>query len=661
MPRNRSLFLFLALFALGLAASAAFRSNGVLTAKDALVAAAARDASVLDPPLRLTVRATGVVIDAARSLHPAGELFPLVHLAAGILLAFAAAAAGVVAARTAGARPGAATAAAIAVGAGVLFGRDTGFSGVAGGGAAMTLALLSGTALAWSAAKPRAGLGGVLFGLAVVEHPFALLALPGFLAMAVGIELRAPSTEEGGRALRRAGIGFAAGLLALTLPGTEGNGAPLVALASPARWLPQLAELVRTLWHAAGPVGFFAALYGIAALYDGEARLARPFLAIFIAAAFACVLLTSKDADVLAAIASWGFLFFLVPAAAAAARTFEARLGSARAPVALVAAASLAAAALFAWNAGHLDRRAERDIAWVRASFSRISEKSILLTANPAHWALIADGERPDLDVLLVDAPATLAMRRSTLGVFAPRPEKSRTMSAAFVNELIDLNFAHRPIFLDPSLYFDVPRRSEILAEEWQANPFGLAMRVGRKGEPPGEVLRKAAALLWEEYDVSPGTPESPLRGGLSGDAFFARSLLQSAALSIEAELPLEAEREFLLAMTLDEPNPNLAAFGLARILFDRQRYEETIKTLRLRYDGERDGAWLSKKLLGTALLHAGDPAGAVPELEQALRLCPAELVQERQAIGSLLQGAKEGRRLPGRSTQALAGGGARL
>src|SRR5262245_53094905 len=83
--------LFLALLLLGLAASAAFRSAGAVSAKDALFAAATQGASLLDPPSALSVRVAASVIQFVRTIQPGAQLFSVLHAATGILLALAAA------------------------------------------------------------------------------------------------------------------------------------------------------------------------------------------------------------------------------------------------------------------------------------------------------------------------------------------------------------------------------------------------------------------------------------------------------------------------------------------------------------------------------------------------------------------------------------------
>lgn len=646
MPRVR--FLLFSILILGLAAGEARRSTGALSESDALVAAAAVGANIQDPALRFTSRFTGAVVRAARALEPGSELFPLVHLAASVLLAGAAAMSAGIAALSVNGGSGAATAAGIAVGAGVLFGRTTGFGGVAGGGVAMTLALLSGGALAWIAPRPQPFAGGLLLGLACVEHPFAMFAIPGFLAAAIGMELRDGGDDP--KLLRRAAAGFVVGLLGMIVPGSVGDATALARFASPSAWIPNLVLLAKALWFAAGPLGLLAAIYGFGALHDGAARRARPFLLVFLVSAVAGIFVTTKDQNVLHAITCWGFLFFLAPAAESlSSRLVRRGLPKLRAALFTLGAAIALSTALFLMNRASLDARAERGLAWARDSFDRLSENGILFTANPVHWALVSDGQRPDLDVVLVDEPRTIKMRQSILGLFAPNETTQDVGSAPAFARLLADNIAHRPVFFDPTLFFQVARRDSILAGGWQANPFGIAFRIGPTGVKSDEAESKASAVLWDEYDLTPGTPPSAIRGGLGGDDYYARSLLQSASLNLENGLPRDAEREFLFALTLEKSNPNLARFGLARIFLERQNFEEVIGALEGKIDPARDGAWLGYRMLGVAFLRLGETARAIPVLEEAQRLCPAQYDREQSEVASLLKGAREGRRLPGR------------
>jgi hypothetical protein len=648
MPRCT--LLFAALLALGLSAAAAFHSTGALDAADAHVAAAARGASLLDPPLRITSRVTGGLVQLMRSMEPTRELFPLVHIAPGLAMALVAACSGAIAFRTASAIPWARVAAGIAVGTACLFGADLGAAGRAAGPISTILGLLSGACVLWIASKPRAFAGGLLVGLAVVEHPFVLFVLPGLLMVALGAAIREEPGSDA-RILRRAGIGCLVGLTAVFLEGSGAHLGALAGLAPPSAWIPALFELWKTLWRATGPIGLALALWGFFAWRRGEARHARPFLLLHFIPALAAIFVASRDAHVLRALAAWPFVFFMVPGIAAIASRWNA--SRPRALPALPVIAAAAAAALFVMNRETIDRRAERGIAWARDAMDRLTPNAVLLTANPVHWALVADGERPDLDVVLLDRLESVKLRRSTFGLFAPEFSKERD-DRAYVFELISMNLPHRPVFMDPTIFFDLRRRAEILGESWQANPFGLSFRIASKGERPTKEEATAAAILWDEYELEPGTPPSALRGGLGGDEYYARSLLQSAALFLDMRLRPDAEREFLFALSLDAANPNAAVFGLGRIFLERQSFEEAVNTIEPRVQRDRDGAWLAYKTLGIAALRLGDLERGKRALRAALELMANAPPTERESTRNLLRGAEEGRALPGRAEQPL-------
>ncbi len=648
MPRTR--FLFAALLALGLAAAAAFRSTGALSAEDALVAAAAQGSSVLDPPLRLTARASGVVVQAMRAVEPTRALFPLVHVLPGILMALVAAFSGAVAFRTANANAAARVGAGIAVGGACLFGADLGAAGRAAGANATLLALLSGAAFAWIAPKPKAFAGGLLVGLASSEHPLVFFLLPGFLMAALGAAIRAEPGSDA-RILRRAALGFVVGMGAIALEGSGARGAPLLRLAAPSVWIPSFANLVATLWRAAGPIGFALAVWGAVAFYRGHARHARPFILIHAIPALVSIVFVPRDPHVLRALVAWSFLFFMAPGfCAAASRRVVVHSGARRAAIASSALAAISLIVLFAMNRAAIDRSRERGIAWARDSFDRLTENGVLFTANPVHWALVADGERPDLDVVLVDRLETVKMRRSTLGLFAPELNDEAHDRGAFVRELVAMNLPHRPCYLDPAIYFDPERRAEILGEAWQAHPFGLAFRIAPNGEKATDPELKAAAILWDEYDLRPGSPPGELRGGLGGNEYYRRSLLQSAAIHVDTGSSSDAERELLFALTLGGTNPNPALLGIGRIFLEREHFEETVNALAPRVRPDLEGAWAVYRLLGLAYLHLGDLEAAKRALTDALEHVPSALTAERQEIQGLLQAAQQGKRLPGRT-----------
>jgi hypothetical protein len=370
--------------------------------------------------------------------------------------------------------------------------------------------------------------------------------------------------------------------------------------------------------------------------------------------AFASIFFTPSDPAMLRALVAWPFLFFMVPGLGAAAERWTARMPAPQGALALAALAAAGSIALFALNRGAVDRSAERDVAWARDSFARLTSNGVLLTENPVHWAFVADGERPDLDVILLDRLETVRMRRTTLGIFAPEWKEAEQDELAYLRKLIAMNLPHRPVFIDPATFFDVRRRTEILGSEWQAFPFGLAFRIAPIGDTPEGVESRAAAILWDEYDIQPGTPPSELRGGLGGNEYYARSLLQSAALNLDLKLRRDAEREFLFALTLDDANPNPALFGLGRIALERETFEEAVNTIEPRVRKDRPGAWAALQVLGNAYLRMGDLEGAKRALTEALQLVPPGLDTERETIGNLLRGAEQGRRLPGRSVAPM-------
>jgi tetratricopeptide (TPR) repeat protein len=626
--------LFLAILLLGLAASAAFRAAGAVSEKDALFAAAAQGTP-------LSARYAGAFIQAVRTLNPGADLFPVLHQAMGSLLALAAAVASLSAFQACGGGSAARVFAGIMVGTAILFGSATGIAGTDASSIPMVLVLLSAATISWLGSRPRAFAGGILLGLAVVEHPAVFLTLPGFLAMVLGVSLRAEPDDEA-RLLKRAGLGFLAGLAAILLKGSPESWVSGFGITSPLRWFDGIGELLRVLVTSAGPLGFAAGLAGIAALFQGHARRARPFLLIHSFPAAAMIFGRGGDRDVLAALAAWSFLYFFIPAIEAAV----ARFSRARVTRVLPAYALLSSAILFLMNRGHLDRTSEKDLAWARDSFDRLTENGLLLTANPVHWALAADGERSDLDVVYVDDPASLQMHQSPLGLAVPELPHSKPMTPEFLAELIAKNISQRQIFFDPALFFRTEQRTAILGDRWQAQPFGLAFRIAGRGEKQPEAEAKASGLLWANYEIRPDTPKSPLRDGLTGNAYYARSLLQSAALYAESAQRTDAEREFLLAMTLEDVNPNLAALGLARVFFERQNFEQAVNTLsRIRDD--REGAWLARKILGATHYRLGHFDEARREIEAAMRLTPPEQISETESMQRILEAIESGRSIP--------------
>ncbi|HET9886729.1 MAG TPA: hypothetical protein VFR10_04390, partial [bacterium] len=407
--------LFLVIFLLGLAASAAFRSSGAVSAPDAFFAAATQGASLLDPQSHLSVAAAGSFIRTLRSMQPSAALFPALHTAMGVLLALAAAFAALAAFASANGGSGTRACAGWMVGAALLFGAATGLAGTDASSIPLVILLLSAATFFWLRSQPRAFTGGILIGLALAEHPAVLWTLPGFLTMALGLSVRT-EPEQGARLWKRAAFGFFAGLLAIFLGDANAHHDSGFGIASPLNWFSGIANRLRTLIREASPLGFAAALAGIAALLQGQGRRLRPFLLIHFVLALVMVTTRGGDRVMLAALAGWSFLYFFIPAIEAAAMRFSAP----RVARTLPGFALVSTAILFAMNRGVLDRSAEMDIVWARDSFDRLTNNGLLLTANPVHWALVADGERPDLDVVEVDEPASLKMQRSSLGLAAP-------------------------------------------------------------------------------------------------------------------------------------------------------------------------------------------------------------------------------------------------
>jgi hypothetical protein len=620
--------LFLAILVLGLAASAAFRSTGAVSEKDALVAAAAQGASILDPPLRLTTKLFSTFVQAARRLDPGSGLFPVIHGASGALLALAAAVTSCAAFAATRGGVHLRVAAGILTGAACLFGA-IGVSGTDASAVPMLVLLLSGATLAWIGDRPRAATGGILLGLAVTEHPYVLLTLPGFLAMALGISVRSRPEDEA-RLFRRACLGFLFGLTAFFLAGS-GVHSSRFGISAPKEWLRGLGHFIQALWSGVGPFGLGATLFGLGGFFQGQGRRVRPFFLIHLLLAAAMIFARPQDPEVLAALTVWSLLYSFIPAVEAASLRLPARRSSAIGAFALVSSAFL-----FLLNQKNLDRTREHGIDWARDSFDRLTENGLLLTANPVHWALAADLERADLAVVYVDEPATLKLRRSPLGLFAP-DSVPKTLDPQFLRRLIEMNLPHRSVFFEPTLFFRNETREAILGSEYSSHPFGLAFRIARRADKPTPVEVRASTLLWDGYDIHPETPVSSLRGGLTGNQYYARSLLQSGALYLEAGLTRDAEREFIFVLSNEDGIHNLAAMGLGRVFFDRQRYADVVEILAPRIRNDREGAWIARKVLASAQLYSGNFEDARRNAQDALRLCPPQLAGEISSIRDLL------------------------
>jgi hypothetical protein len=292
--------LFLAILLLGVAGAATFHASGALSETDARLALAARDGSLaLSPPAPVSSRVFRLGVDLIRLVWAPTGLFRALHLTAGFLLALAAATSALVAARLGAERGASGLAAAILVGASMLFGADLAGFGLQAHPTPVLLALLAGSVWAWTSPAPRAVLGGLLLGLATAEHPFALFLLPGFGAFALQATLRLPPAA-GGALLRRGTAAFLVGFAAVFLPILDASNAglvhattphsPLAALAAwssranglfwslggPRRWLAGLLELALALWRNAGPLGLVAGLAGLGFFFSGATRRAAP-------------------------------------------------------------------------------------------------------------------------------------------------------------------------------------------------------------------------------------------------------------------------------------------------------------------------------------------------------------------------------------------------
>ncbi|MFN8177955.1 MAG: hypothetical protein U0167_08505 [bacterium] len=654
-----SRLLFVAVLFAGLAAAATFHASGALSDADARLAVAARDGSLATwPPSPISSRVFHLGVVLVRLVWAPTGLFRALHLTAGLLLALAAAASAIVAFRLGADRRATGLAAAVLVGASMLFGRDLAGLGLAAQPVSVLLLLLAGCAWAWTGATPRAALGGFFLGLAVAEHPLVLFLLPGFGAFALQATLRvAPEGDAG--VLRRIALGFLAGFAAVFLPILDASNtgllhvatphSPLAALAAwarsphgafwsitgPRHWGEGVVRLAHVLWRNAGPVGVLLGLAGIGSFFAGAARLARPFLIVHALLALAIVFGRPADAGTAAVLAGWSFLFWTTPALADLEGRLAARRGSDLSHAAVVTplVAAVASAALLALNGRSIDRAAEKGVTWTSTVLDTLPPDSILLTRNPVALALAADGRRPDVDVVHLDEPSTLTAFRTgrlllPLGETPPArvdPEVLRTLLAA--------SEGARGIFLDPSVYFAVDRRTELLGKDWIAVPHGLAFRVAEVGWKPSNDERQAAALAWDGVNVTPDTPASPLRDGLRGSAYFARSLVQSAYLHLEQERGDDAEREFLIALGHPGVNRTLAALGYARLLHQRRNWREVAATLESYVRDDDEGAWVARRFLGATYVRLGDRRRALLALQRALRLAPASLASERAAI----------------------------
>ncbi|MCA9750971.1 MAG: hypothetical protein KC591_02180, partial [Gemmatimonadetes bacterium] len=396
----------LSVFVLGLALAAAWHAAAPLTEGDALhVAAILGGGPGTSPPGPVSERLLDVGMRAVRAVWAPTGLFRAAHLAGGLWLAIAAAlTAGVAARSAAGRHPRAGTglAAGLFAGCAVLLGADTGRLGLEASPVPVLLALLAGSATAFTARRPWPFLGGLLAGLAVADHPFVLFLLPAWGALALGSTLR-DRPGNAGRTIRTGWFGFALGLLALLMTGPPraalaawigGPDGPFWRPVGPSGWGAGLLDAVFAAWHATGPLGFVLGLAGVVAFFTGRARLARPFLLAFAVPAAALVLGRAADAEVARALTGWAFVFWTVPSFAAAWGRFAGDTehgpdppepvmvrADFRAPV----VALLAGGLLFALNSKTLDRSADRDPAWARSVVRALPANAVFFTGNAAH------------------------------------------------------------------------------------------------------------------------------------------------------------------------------------------------------------------------------------------------------------------------------------
>jgi hypothetical protein len=581
----------------GLAAAAAFHSRGAAGARDALAVAAQGDGTAAS-------RALSLGADLVRLVDVRIELFRAVHLAAAVLLAVAAAFTAAVAARIARA-PLAGLAAAILAGAALLFGADSGRLGMEAGAVAPLLAAVSGAAWAWTGSRPRPALGGLLLGAGVAVHPAAILALPGFLLLARGL--------PPGSALRAA-LGFVAGLALLHLPppggawggaigawwSAGGDGAWWSA-AGPGDWMDGARRLAAALWRGGGPVTLAAGIAGaVLAVRGGPAAAgARPFLAVLAAAAVAAVL-DARSGSALLILAAWSLALLAAATVAVAARRMP------RTTAALPGVALAAGAALALTNLSALDRSAEGGTEWALDSLAPLPDGAIVLTANPVHAALSANGVRPELDVRLV----------------------SRSLPGE-ARELLRARAAEERVYVDASLFFDVRWREAALGDEFISFPEGLTFQV----LPRARRMKKVESSDWSAMHLESDYPPSPLRDGLGTRDFYARSLLQAAFRLVDLGYEVEAEHEFLYALSYPPCNRTLAALGLARIFLKNRDPDSAIRTLEDYVRSEDEGAWNALQVLGSAYALARRPAEAIEAYRRALPLIPPRLSAERAKI----------------------------
>ncbi len=654
-----SRLLFLSTLLLGVAVTVAFHSSGAVSADDARYATAVDGSIATSPPAPVTSRVLSLATDVARVVWTPTSLFRALHLSTGILLALAAAISAVVASRLASFEGSGAVAAAVLVAGATLFGADFATLGLSAHPVPVLLLLLSGAAWAWTSSPPKPCLGGILLGLAAAEHPLVLFALPGFGAFALQASLRV-TPEEGGSVVRRSAVGFLLGFCAVFLPILGANNAglvhvsqpssPLAALAAwastsdgsfwalkgPGRWPGGVGEVALALWRNAGPIGLALATLGLAGFFSGLARFARPFLVVHATVAAAVVLGDPKDDSTAAVLVAWPFLFWVLPSLAALESRLAKRPGfdAERAARLVPVVSVVSAAVLFAMNAREIDRSAEKGVEWTDTVIRTLPDDAILITRNPVAVALAADGLRGDVDVVDVGETSTLSAFRSgrmllPLGERAP----NRALDGETLAVLFHATEGGRAIFVDASVYFDAQLRDSLLGDRWVLSPHGLAFRLIQPGTNLDPEARRAAGLAWDGVNVTPETPPSPLRDGLGGSEYFARSLLQSAYLHLEQNRSEDAEREFLLALGHPAANPNIAAIGYARLLNTARHYTEIERTLDRYVRDDQEGAWIARRLQGNNFIRLGDMDRGIVMLQRALLLAPADMAEEKAKL----------------------------
>jgi hypothetical protein len=674
MALNRTLAALI--LVLGLAAAAAFHSTGALGTEDALVAATLNEGVAGSPPLPLTSRMLAACVHAVRLIQPGAGVFHAMHFGGGLLLALAAVFSALVAYQGARGFPGAGFAAGLFVATALLFGADTARFAMSGGPVAPLLLLLAAAAAAWTRDKPWPFAGGLLLGLAIAEHPLCLFLVPGFVLVARGMCRRGARASDRWLLVRLA-AGLVIGLAALALPLADSAGRPLLdhgdpetfprALAlwwgepgapfyelhSPLSWLGGFVSVWAALWKNVGPLGILMGLAGIPLFRRGHGQLAKPFLLGAGLPALAILLGDARDASLLRILLAWSFLFWTVPTWTALARASVgdeiAETSRRRTAWSLPALAILSALILLFANRGAIDQSAERGIAWARDSLEPLPENALLLTGNPVHLVLAVDGEREDVDVVYIEDASTVAARRGGREIQAPGSLPPGPLSPQALAEIVARNRESRSVFVDPAIFFQHQLRGALQGSRWKLLPLGLAFEFLPAGEKAPKDHSTRTSSIWTSYELEPDTPASPLRGGLTGNEFYARGLLQSAALHLDLDLLNDAEREFLLALSLGEANKTLAALGLARVLFERKNYGEAACTLQEHIRDDDPGAWNARRLLGNVLLRLGKDEEAAREFRHALQLVPDALPQEREALETLLRNLE--RRLPRRGT----------